>query len=218
MKSLENLTPSWVDFAVVLLLSVGLWRGRKRGMSEELLDIVKWALIVLVAGFLYRPCAQLILGFTSLFSPLACHVTTYLSLALLIAIVFAVIRRGAGAKLVGSDTFGSAEYYLGMVSGMCRYACMILVGLSLLNARHYSPEEIKANTKYQEDNFGTTFFMTLPDLQQTVFTRSLSGRLAREYLPIVLIQPLPGGGKDLSGNNNIANARERSAYDVLDKK
>jgi uncharacterized membrane protein required for colicin V production len=214
----ENLTLSWVDFAVVVLLGVGLWRGRKRGMSEELLDILKWALIVLVAGFLYQPCAQMLLGFTTIFSPLACHVTTYISLALIIAIIFAVIRRGAGAKLVGSDAFGSSEYYLGMMAGMFRYACIIIVGMSLLNARHYSPEEIKANTKYQEDNFGTTFFMTLPDLQQSVFGASVSGRLARQYLQIVLIQPMPGGGKDLSGINNTANARERSMYDVLDKK
>jgi len=214
----ENLTLSWVDFAVVVLLGVGLWRGRKRGMSEELLDILKWALIVLVAGFLYQPCAQMLLGFTTIFSPLACHVTTYISLALIIAIIFAVIRRGAGAKLVGSDAFGSSEYYLGMMAGMFRYACIIIVGMSLLNARHYSPEEIKANTKYQEDNFGTTFFMTLPDLQQSVFGASMSGRLARQYLQVVLIQPMPGGGKDLSGNNNTANARERSMYDVLDKK
>src|SRR5881394_2125757 len=46
---------SWVDCAVLILLVVGLWRGRKRGMSEELLDIVKWAIIVVAAGILYEP-------------------------------------------------------------------------------------------------------------------------------------------------------------------
>lgn len=216
--NLENLTLNWVDCAIVLLLGFGLWRGRKRGMSEELLDILKWALIVVGAGFLYQPCAQLLLGFTSIFSPLACHVTSYMTLALLIATVFAVIRRSAGAKLVGSDVFGSSEYYLGMIAGMFRYACIIIVGMSFLNARQYSPEEVKANVKYQEDNFGTTFFMTLPDLQQAVFRSSMTGRLAYEYLQVVLIRPMAGGGKDLGGNNNTAHARERSLYDVLDKK
>ena len=53
--SIETLSLSWVDLAVALLLGVGLWRGRKRGLSEELLDIIKWTLIVLVAGLLYEP-------------------------------------------------------------------------------------------------------------------------------------------------------------------
>jgi uncharacterized membrane protein required for colicin V production len=208
---------SWVDFAVVLLLFVGLWRGRKRGMSEEFLDIVKWALIVVLAGFGYQPCAQLLLSFTSVFSPLSMYVATYMALALIIAIIFSIIRKHVGAKLIGSDVFGSAEYYLGMLAGLFRYACIIIVGLSFLHAPLYTPEQIKANIKYQEYNFGTTFFLTVPDLQQQVFKGSLSGRFAEDYLQFVLIQPTAAADPELGGKNK-ANARERSMYDVLDKK
>jgi uncharacterized membrane protein required for colicin V production len=209
---------SWVDLAVALLLVVGLWRGRKRGMSEELLDIIKWAVIVVAAAFLYGPGGKL-LASMSLFSPLSCYLTVYLGVMLVVMTVFGFIRRGAGAKLVGSDVFGSAEYYLGMVAGFFRYTCIILVVMAFLNARYYTPEELRATAKYQQDNFGSSFFPTLPDLQQEVFTRSYSGRFTREYLNVVLIQPTPSvEGKSLNNDNNISHRRERSVYDVLDKK
>ena len=209
---------SWVDFAVVVLLFVGLWRGRRRGMSEEFLDIIKWALIVVLAGLGYQPCAQLLLSFTSVFSPLSMYVATYMALGLIIAIIFGIIRKHAGDKLIGSDFFGSAEYYLGMLAGLFRYACIIIVGLSFLHAPLYTPEQIKAKIKYQEYNFGTTFFLTVPDLQQQVFKGSISGKFADQYLQFVLIQPTATADPELGGKNNKASARERSMYDVLDKK
>jgi uncharacterized membrane protein required for colicin V production len=215
---MDKIILSWVDFAVVVLLLVGLWRGRKRGMSEELLDIIKWALIVVLAGLGYQPFAQLLLSFTSVFSPLSMYVACYMALALIITIIFSIIRKHAGAKLIGSDVFGSAEYYLGMLAGVFRYACIIIVGLSFLHAPLYTPEQIKANIKYQEDNFGTTFFLTVPELQQQVFKRSLAGKFADEYLQVVLIQHTAGADPDLGGKNNKANARESKMYDVLDKK
>src|SRR5262245_7489223 len=103
----ESFGLSWVDFAVVLLLIVGLWRGKKRGMSEELLDIVKWAVIVVVCALVYEPAGRF-LASMSVFSPLSCYVAVYAGMALIIAITFSFIRRGAGAKLVGSDVFGAA--------------------------------------------------------------------------------------------------------------
>ena len=209
---------SWVDLALLLVLGLGLWRGRKRGMSEELLDIIKWALIVVVAGFLYEPGGRFLADMTSVFSLASCYVAVYMGLALLIVILFSFIRRGVGAKLVGSDVFGSAEYYLGMVAGVFRYACIILVGLAFLNARYYSPEELRARAKYQQDNFGSSFFVTLPDLQEEVFKHSFAGRFTQEYLNVVLIRPTAGEDKGLGGDNALGRRRERSVYDVLDKR
>lgn len=206
---------SWVDLVVLILLGVGIWRGRKRGMSEELLDIVKWALIVVGAGFLYEPGGRFLAQTTSIFSPLSCYVAVYVAIALVIVMFCALIRNSVGAKLVGSDTFGAAEYYLGMVAGAFRYACIILVGMAFLNARYYTPEEIAASTKYQLDNYGSSFFLTLPDLQQEVFQRAFIGRLTHEHLNVVLIRPTSGEGKDLAGGDAIGRKRERSLTDAL---
>jgi len=216
---MENFSLSWVDFAVAMLLLVGVWRGRKRGMSEELLDIIKWALIVVLAGIGYQPVANLVLSFTSVFGLLSMYVAAYMALAILIAILFGIIRKQVGAKLVGSDAFGASEYYLGMLAGLFRYACIMVVGMSFLHAPLYTPEQIKANIKYQEYNFGTTFFLTVPDLQQQVFKGSFAGKFAEEYLQIVLITPTAGGGgDDLAGKDNAARARERSVNSLLDKR
>ena len=212
-----NLPFNWFDLVLVAVLVGGILRGRKRGMSEELLDIVKWALIVVAAGFLYEPGGRF-LASMSVFSLLSCYVGVYALILLAVAIIFSMVRRGAGAKLVGSDVFGSAEYYLGMAAGVFRYACIILVGMAFLNARYYTPQEVRERNQYQQDNFGSSFFPTLPGLQEEVFTRSYVGRFAKEYLNVVLIRSTSGDGKSLSGENDIARRRERSVYDVLDKK
>jgi uncharacterized membrane protein required for colicin V production len=208
---------NWVDFVIVALLLVGVWRGRKRGMSEELLDIIKWAIVVVAAGFLYEPAGRF-LASTSVFSPLSCYIAVYCAIALFIVVIFSFIRKSVGAKLVGSDVFGSGEYYLGMMAGAFRYSCIILVGLAFLNARYYSPDDLRVKAKYQMDNFGSSFFLTLPDLQQEVFKHSMVGRLTKEYLGIVLIRPTPPEDKSLGNSDNVGRARERSVYDMLDKK
>ena len=205
--NLQSLSVSWVDFLVMGVLGFGVWRGRKRGMSGELLDIIKWIVTVVAAGFLYQPVGDLLLQSTSFLTPLSCYLATYLALVILFAIVFSYIRKGAGDKLTGSDSFGSAEYYLGMFSGLGRYACILIVAFSFLNARLYSAEEMKANDKYQLDNFGSNFFITLPDLQKEVFTRSVSGRCVKDFLGFFLIESTPPGG---GGVNRTAKARESS--------
>src|SRR5437867_4278949 len=128
----------WVDLLVVILLVVGVLRGRKRGMSEELLDVIKWSLVVLVAGLLYEPTGRWF-SQTTVFSLLASYVFAYIFIAGLVIATFALIRNRVGDKLIGSDVFGRAEYYLGMVAGCYRYVCVMLVAMAFLNARYYSP-------------------------------------------------------------------------------
>ena len=70
---MSSLTINWVDFVVVLLLGVGLWRGRKRGMSQELLDVIKWTLVVLVPGLLSWPLGTLLGQFIPSLSALFCY-------------------------------------------------------------------------------------------------------------------------------------------------
>lgn len=207
---------SWVDLLVVVLLMVGVLRGRKRGMSEELLDVIKWAVIVVAAAALYAPLGQY-LSKVSLFSLLSCYVGVYGLVVLLTMLLFSFLRHNVGAKLVGSDTFGSAEYYLGMMAGCFRYACIILVGMAFLNARYYSPAEVRAKSKYQHDNFGSSFFLTLPDIQQEVFVDSLTGRIAHNYLNIALIRPTVGSSKPVKDDNSIGRRREGAINQIMDK-
>ena len=105
---LKGFIVSWVDLLTLALVIAGVCRGRKRGMSEELLDLIKWLLTVVIAGRLYQPLGR-VLAESTVFSLLACYVAVYCGLILLIKLLFAVIQRTAGQKLVGSDVFGTAE-------------------------------------------------------------------------------------------------------------
>ena len=207
---------SWVDLLVVVLLLVGVLRGRKRGMSEELLDVIKWAIIVVAAAALYAPLGEF-LSKVSLFSLLSSYIAVYALIVLLTMLLFSFLRHNLGAKLVGSDTFGNAEYYLGMMAGGFRYACIILVGMAFLNARYYSPAEVRAKSKYQQDNFGSSFFLTLPDIQQEVFVESLTGRAAHNYLSIALIRPTVGSSKPVKDDSSIGRRREGAINQIMDK-
>ena len=110
-----------------------------------------------------------------MFSRLTCYLIAYVVGALVIYLLFLGIKRALSGKLVGSEIFGRSEYYLGMGSGLVRFSCMLLAALALLNARYFSPTEVRAMEKFQDDVYGSNFFPTLHSLQTTVFDRSLTG-------------------------------------------
>ena len=207
----------WIDLLVVILIVVGVLRGRKRGMSEELLDVIKWSLIVLVAGLLYEPSGRWFSQLT-VFSLLFSYLFAYVFIALVIFATFALIRSRMGDKLIGSDVFGRAEYYLGMVAGGYRYICVMLVAMAFLNARYYSPAEIAAKDKYQDQNYGSKFFPEMPDFQKAVFDHSLIGHAAQDYLNVILIRPTAPEDKNLGGEGSIRRQRERTINDVMEKR
>jgi hypothetical protein len=102
-----------------------------------------------------------------------------------------------GGKVISSDTFGSAEYYVGMPAGAVRFMCILIAALALLNARQYSRAEIIANEKYQKEVYGSEFFPGLNTLQRNVFTESLTGPFIKEYLQVLLIKPTAPEKKEL---------------------
>ena len=213
---LGNFSLSWVDFAVMLIVFVGVLRGRKRGMSEELLDLVKWIAILVVASIGYGPVGDF-LAYKLPFSALSCYLTAYIGIILIFHVGFVLLRRQIGDKLVGSDFFGRAEYYLGMVAGGLRFTCVTVVVLALLNARHYSAEEIRADDAYQERYYGTIRFPTMYALQKEIFQTAWTGKLSREHAPFLLIRQTAPEEKGL-GPSGIARARERDFNDVLNRR
>ena len=185
--SLDKLPINLFDFVLVAVLVIGVVRGRKNGMSEELLSLLKWLTILFMGAIVYEPAGKILAG-TGPFSLLSSFVMVYVVSALLVLGVFAVIKRGLGGKLLGSDIFGKAEYYLGMGSGLVRVSCMLLTALALLNARYFSPAEVKAMEAFQNDVYGSNFFPGLHSLQSSVFERSLLGPWIKNNLSFFLIK------------------------------
>ncbi len=178
------------DCFLVAFLIAGLLRGRKHGISEEFMRVLKWLTLVAVCALVYEPLGALILS-GGLFDDCSAFVVAYLGVALLILLLFSFLERRIGKKFTGRDTFGRAEYYLGMGSGLVRYACILLVGLALLNARAFTPAELRAMEKYQVDTYGSALFPSLRNLQQLVFENSLTGACIKNNLNFLLINSAP---------------------------
>ena len=189
---LDNLPFNWFDFFLLIWLGMGVFRGRKRGMSEELITFLQWIAIVVVCALGYRPLGIWVHSMTKL-TLLVSYVLSYLVIAGVVVGLFAFINRLVGGKLVGSDVFGKAEYYLGMPAWMLRFACMLLAGLAILNARLYTQKELQDYEKFQQDVYGSEYFPGLGVLQMDVFQRSLTGPVIHKYLAFVLIAPTPPG-------------------------
>jgi uncharacterized membrane protein required for colicin V production len=193
MKSLHI---TWVDMTVAVVLILGLFRGRKHGISEETLPLLRTLLMIGVAGYFYAPVGSLVAN-ASAFSLLGCYIAAYLGLALIVWLVFHMIKKAVGDKLIGSDLFGSSEYYLGMIAGVLRFAGLIIFALALIHARAYSTAERAALAKMQQDNFGDISFPTFSSIQYDIFARSLTGKYAQEYGSLLLITSTAPENKSL---------------------
>ena len=195
--SLDQLPVNLFDFLLLAFLVAGVLRGRKLGMSGELLSLLKWLAILTGCALVYQPIGQMFAQSTGIFSMLASYLTAYIVVAFVIFALFALIHRGLGGKLVGSDLFGSSEYYLGMGSGLVRFGCIALALLALLNARYFNATEIRAEENFQKDVYGSHFFPTLHGVQSTVFEKSLTGPWIRENLGFLLIKPTAPENKQI---------------------
>jgi uncharacterized membrane protein required for colicin V production len=185
----NHLPVNWVDFAIFLILIFGFTRGRRHGMSVEMMYLLQWIGMITGAAYAYRPAGDY-LAQNTVFTRLCCYVTAYLVTLVVIRIGFQILRRLVGGKLVGSNIFGSGEYYLGMVAGVLRFACIIIAAMALLNARHFNRKEILAHDKYEKEVYGSDFFPDLHEVQVQVFKGSFLGSQVGQYLPFLLISPV----------------------------
>src|SRR6185369_13527269 len=166
---------NWFDLVALALLIVGFFVGRKRGMSLELLTVLQWIAIVFLGALACDPFGRMMSDFSGL-NPTLTYITAYLLTAIGIKILFVVIRRMAGEKLVTDAVFGNMEYYLGMGAGVVRFACILLFAMELLNAKQYTKAEIDAKLKHQQDWAGSIYFPPFGVVQQSIFEESLTGR------------------------------------------
>ena len=181
---------NWFDIVVLIVLLVGYVRGRKRGMSEESLDVIMWVLMVIGAGMLYKPLGKYVSQFTG-WSLLLSYFLCYLFVLVGVKIVFVTIKRMSGEKLVGSDVFGRLEYPLGILAGMVRFSCMLVVLLALIHARLITDKEYEAQVKADKDLYGEPFFPSLGSIQRDVFLKSFIVPKLKKHLDPFLIEATP---------------------------
>ncbi|MDB6112261.1 MAG: Colicin production protein [Pedosphaera sp.] len=198
----DKLPINWFDFVVVIMILLGANKGRKHGMSEELMVSLQWAAIVFACAFLYHPLGDM-LAQSSPLSHLFCYLVMYITTAIVVKIIFSLIKKGAGGKLAGSSVFGRGEFYLGMVAGGFRFLCILLAACALLNARSYTNQEVSKAVAFQNDVYGSTFFPELYSVQAEVFKESFSGKQLKEYASFLLIKPTAPEYKSLQRKESL---------------
>ena len=159
------------------------------------------------------PAIQQTIDSVANFGLLVSNVFAYTLLAILFKLLFSMIKRASGEKLVQADTFGNFEYYLGMLAGAVRFFCILLFVINFLHAKFISDAERAATAKVQADNFGSISFPTFGSLQQGAFYESPSGKLIRKHLRVLLLDPAVAGGK--RPGDTMGKRRERAVDEVL---
>lgn len=214
MESAGKFPISWVDFLTLLVVLVGFVRGRKRGLSEEMLDTLQWILIIVAGAFLYHKMGDL-LAQRALLSRLAYYMMSYITIALVIKLVFVLIKKRLGQKLIEGDIFGRFEFYGGMMAGAVRFTCVYLFALSLLHAPYYSPEYWAQRAKEVDYNYGSDFFPHPCKIQRSVFQESFTGKAAEKYLGMLLIEQTSGESRALRDDRSLARRNERQIDAIM---
>jgi len=190
--ALDKVPFGWFDVALVLVLAFGFFRGRKNGMTNETLLLLQWICTVIVAGLGYKMAAPFFSNISGL-GKTASSILGYLLLTFAIWLVFVLLKKALMPRLTGSNFFGSNEYYLGMISGAVRYACILIFALALLNAPYYTQAEIAAhkafvNRWYGGGIYSGDYFPTWQSVQESVFKDSFTGPYIKNYLSVLLIE------------------------------
>jgi uncharacterized membrane protein required for colicin V production len=198
----NNLSFSWFDGVFIAMLGFGLFRGRRNGMAKELLPLLQWLALVIVCGLGYPTIAQMCINYFAWGKTIS-DVTGYLALAVVIFIFFIVLKNLFTARLVASGFFKGGEYYLGMVAGLVRFACILLFALALMNAPFYTPQELEVARIQARNTFGGgimngSFFPSFHDVQDAVFVQSATGHLIKDHLGTFLINTTGPNGKNVN--------------------
>ena len=130
---LNDLPFNWFDVVLLATVVAGIMRGRKRGLSQELLTLLFWVVLIFACSAAYVPLGNALAEVAPL-SKLFCYILCYLGVAGLLAMLFTPIKRAVGEKLISADSFGKAEYYIGMPAGAVRFLCVLVAVLAVLKA------------------------------------------------------------------------------------
>jgi hypothetical protein len=125
-------------------------------------------------------------------SKLTSYVCGYVILAVIILLIFGILKKLFMERVEKSSMFGNGEFYVGMLSGLLRASCILIVVLALLNAPVYTQADIDEHAAYVKKNLGGDmysgdYFPTLQQVQEQVFQKSIAGPFIKSDLGFFLI-------------------------------
>jgi len=206
---------NWFDILCILGLIGGFFHGRKKGMSMEFMPMLQFLTIAGLAGWYHRDVAQLAARYTK-WSPLVNSYVSYFIIALVICAIFGKPKTIIAEKLLEKGTFGTMEYYFGMVAGMIAAASLIFIFMALLHGQTIGEKQYLEREKKQIDNFGQSFFPSIAKIQRSVFQQSMAGKWLKDLARPFFIDP--GIGKKTNPSDKsetYRNQKEREMEELL---
>jgi len=213
----SNAKFNYFDMVAIVWLIIGFFRGRKRGMSQEFLPLMQWVAIVVLGGLFYTQVSVYVHQYAQ-FGWLWSNVTAYLLIAAGIHLIYKWFQQMFAEKLVEKDPFGRGEFYLGMMAGVARFGCMILVVMALMNSRVGTAAELAQMEKFQARWFSDIRFPTYGEFQQDVLLKSFSGKWVQVHLKSVLIASVTSGAgipRQSPKSDTIAQKKNQEIDDIL---
>ncbi|MEI7729852.1 MAG: CvpA family protein [Verrucomicrobiota bacterium] len=204
------------DFVVIVVAVVGLVRGRRRGMSQEFLDLVAWLGFVFAGAYVCRSYGKEVARLSTL-SLMWSNIIAYLATGCVILFIIYMIKTALRDRIAQCDFFGSMEYPLGMMSGIIRFLCILVVVISVIHAPLITEHERAKTAKLQSDAFGNISFPTLGEIQQTIFADSFAGKHLGAYLDYVLIPKAAEGEAVTTPRATEAQQKENLINQIIGK-
>lgn len=204
------------DFVVLIVAIVGLVRGRRRGMSQEVLGLFAWLGFVFGGAYMCHDFGKEVARLTTL-SFMWANIATYLATGSVILFAAYMIKTALRDRLAQSDFFSSLEYPLGMLAGIIRYLCMLLVIISVIHAPLITEQDRAKTAKIQSDAFGNIAFPTLGEIQQAIFANSLTGKQLESSMSYVLIPKTADAGDEATGNALSGKQKESTLNQIMGK-
>ena len=209
------------DGFLLVWLVIGFFRGRKNGMSTEVLLVLPWLLIIVAGGFFYRVLGGFLKQGVPAISQPWCNLLSYLFIAIILGLLCSKLRSVVGEKLIGCELFGKYEYYLGMLAGIVRFACIGFVFMAVLNFSIVTKADNDETVKMLRKNFEGFDLPTPRSIQQAVLFESFTGHHAQLYLSQYFINSNSSGPAATPAASpgpaaeTIARSKERQMDEIL---
>lgn len=169
---LLGISVGWFDPVFLLVLALGVWRGRLNGAAREHFAAGQWLFVAVVGGVMSRALGGLMVKWLGV-TFFAAGIFGYVVGGGIVLIVAAVLRTYHADEMLDTAFFGKAEPAAGGVFGALKFFCLLTIALAFVHAR-----------KVADPADPRTFHETL---HVQIFDRSLAGAALEKAGAFMLI-------------------------------
>lgn len=157
---------NWFDLVVILALIYGMWSGIRAGLSGEIIGLVGFVLMVVVAAQFCQPVGECLCNWLSLGDNWA-GLLGFVVIAGVIYVLTVVVRRAVHARFSKMSFAAVVENVGGGAAGIVRMLVVMSLASIIASFTHY--EWLHKNI-VQDSRFGAAVVQHFPSVRAMVET------------------------------------------------